>query len=171
MVLETGVAAYRIDHEMGVDVIPVSVGCHYNLEAGDLLRQLQGNLMCHLRGDRIIGTEGLNHMVVHPSLGAVMQSLGVHEFLQGTLRHTVDAGDQRPVLVVHLGILTAVVDDRIETTHGLGAFAFYEMDDGHYFHRLALRMSESKEPTCAYASVSSLRYTVFTLPMFARVVS
>ena len=171
VVLETGIAAYGVDYEMGVDVVPVSVGCHYNLEAGDLLRQLQGNLMCHLRGDRIIGTEGLNHMVVHPSMVVVVQPLGIHKFLQGALRHTVDAGDQRPAMVVHLGILTAVVDDRIETAHGLGAFAFYEMDDGHYFHRLAFRMSESKEPTWAYASVSSLRYTAFTLPMFARVVS
>ena len=146
VVLETGVAAHGVDHKMGMDVIPVGVGCHYDFEAGDLLRQLQGNLMCLLRGDRIIGTEGLNHVIVHPSLRAVVQALGVHEFLQGALRHTVDAGDQRPALVVYLGILTAVVNDSIETAHCLGAFAFYEMDDGHYFHRLALRMSESKSP-------------------------
>ena len=171
VVLETGIATYGVDHEMGMDMIPVRMGCHHNFKAGDLLCQLQGDLMSLLRGDRIIGTEGLNHVVVHPSLGAVVQTLGVHEFLQGTLGHTVDTRDQRSALVVHLGILTAVVDDCIETTHGLGAFAFYEMDDSHYFHRLALRMSESKAPTCAYASVSSLRYTVFTLPMFARVVS
>ena len=105
--------------------------------------------MCHLRGDRIIRPEGLNHVVVHPSLGTVVQTLGVHEFLQGTLRHTVDARDQRPALEIHLGILTAVVNDSIETAHCLGAFAFYEMDDSHYFHRLAFRMSESKEPTSA----------------------
>ncbi len=156
---------------MGMDMISVRVGCHHDFKAGDLLRQLQGNLMCHLRGDRVIGTEGLNHVVVHPSLGAVVKSLGVHELLQGALRHTVDAADQRTTLIADLGILTAVVDDCIETTHCLGAFAFHEMDDSHYFHRLALRMSESKEPTCAYASVSSLRYTAFTLPIFARVVS
>ena len=155
VVLETSIATYGVDYEVRVDVIPIRMGCHYDFEAGDLRCQLQGNLMCHLRGDRVIGTEGLNHVVVHPALGAVMQSLSVHEFLQGALRHTVDAGDQRPAMVVHLGILTAVVDDRIETAHGLGAFAFHEMDDGHYFHRLAFRMSESKEPTSAYASVSS----------------
>ena len=152
-------------------MISVGVGCHHDFKAGDLLRQLQCNLMGLLRGDRIVRTERLNHVIVHPSLGAVMQSFGVHEFLECALRHTVDAGDQRPALEIHLGILTAVVDDRIETAHGLGAFAFYEMDDGHYFHRLALRMSESKELTCAYASESSLRYTVFTLPILARVVS
>ena len=156
---------------MGMDMIPVRMGCHYDFEAGDLFRQLQSNLMRLLRGDRIVRTEGLNHVVVQPTFCAVMQSLGVHEFLEGALRHTVDAGDQRPALEIYLGILTAVVDDRIKTAHGLGAFAFYKMDDGHYFHRLVLRMSESKEPTCAYALASSLRYTVFTLPMFARVVS
>ncbi len=57
---------------MRVDVIPVGVGCYYDFEAGDLLRQLQGNLMCHLRGDRIVRTEGLNHVIVHSSLGAVV---------------------------------------------------------------------------------------------------
>ena len=72
VVLETGIAAYGIDYEVRVDVIPVGVGCYYDFEAGDLLRQLQGNLMCHLRGDRIVRTEGLNHVIVHSSLGAVV---------------------------------------------------------------------------------------------------
>ena len=171
VVLEAGVAAYGVDYEVRVDVIPVGMGCHNDFKARDLFRQLQGDLMCLLWGNRIIGAEGLDHVVVHPSLSAVVQTLGVHKFLQGALGHTVDAGDQRSSLVIHLGILTAVVDDCVETTNGLRAFTFYEMDDSHYFHRLAFRMSESKEPTCAYASVSSLRYTVFTLPMFAKVVS
>ena len=171
VVLKTSVAAYGVDYEVGVDVIPVGVGRYHDFKAGDMLCQLQGYLMSLLRGDRIIRPEGLNHVVVHPSLGTVVQTLGVHEFLQGTLRHTVDAGDQRSALVIHLGILTAVVDDCVETTNCLRAFAFHEMDDSHYFHRLAFRMSESKELTCAYASESSLRYTVFTLPILARVVS
>ena len=81
VVLETGIAAYGVDHEMGVDVIPVGVGCHYDLEARDLRCQLQGNFMCHLRGDRIVGPEGLNHVVVQPTFGTVVQALGVHKFL------------------------------------------------------------------------------------------
>ena len=155
VVLETGVAAYRVDDEVGVNVIPVGMGCHHDFKAGDMLCQLQGYLMSLLRGDRIIRPEGLNHVIVHPPPGTVVKTLGVHEFLQCALQHTVDAGDQWPALEIHLGILTAVVNDCVETTNCLGAFAFYEMDDSHYFHRLALRMSESKEPTCAYASVSS----------------
>lgn len=155
VVLETGVAAYRVDDEVGVSVIPVGMGCHHDFKAGDMLCQLQGYLMSLLWGDRIVRTERLHHVVVQPTIRAVVQALGIHKFLQGALRHTVDAGDQRSALVVYLGIFTAVVDDGIETAHGLGALVFYEMDDCHYCHRLALRMSESKEPTCAYASVSS----------------
>ena len=148
MVLEAGVAAYRVDHEMRMDVISVRMGCDHNFEAGDLLRQLQCNLVGLFRGDGIIGSEGLHHVVVHPSLGIVVQTLGIHKFLQCALRHTVDTGDQRSTLVVYLSILTAVMDDRIETANRLGALAFYEMDDSHYFHRLVFKMSEIKSPTC-----------------------
>ena len=74
-------------------MISVGVGCHYDFKARNLFRQLQSNLMCLLRGDRIIGTEGLNHVIVHPSLGAVVKSLSVHKFLECALRYTVDAGD------------------------------------------------------------------------------
>ena len=76
---------------MGMDVIPVGMGCHHDFKAGDLLRQLQCDLMCLFRGDWIIGTEGLNHVIVHPSLGAVVQALGIHEFQQGSLGYTVDS--------------------------------------------------------------------------------
>ena len=81
VVLETGIAAYGVDYEVRVDVIPIRVGCHYDFEAGDLRCQLQGNFMCHLRGDRIVGPEGLNHVVVQPTFGTVVQALGVHKFL------------------------------------------------------------------------------------------
>ena len=81
MVLETGIAAYRVNYKMGMDMISVRMGCHYDFEAGNLLRQLQGDLMSHLRGDRIVGPEGLNHVVVQPTFGTVVQALGVHKFL------------------------------------------------------------------------------------------
>lgn len=127
--------------------------------------------MCHLRCDRIIGREGLYHVVVQSSIGVAVQSLGVHKFLQSTLGNAVDAADQWTTFMIHLGCFTTVVQDTAQTADGLGALVFYKMNDRHYFHRLAFKMSESKEPTCAYASVSSLRYTVFTFPMFASVVS
>ena len=147
VVLETGFVAHRVDHEMRVQMLPVRMGSNDDLIAGDLLRQLQGNLMCHLRGDRVIGTEGLNHVVVHPSLGAVMQSLGVHEFLQGALRHTVDAGDQGAALVCNLDRPAAVGDDTVQATNGLGLSTRRKFHDCHSYHRFRLRMSDSRELT------------------------
>ncbi len=132
---------------MRVQMLPVRMGSNDDLIAGDLLRQLQGNLMCHLRGDRVIGTEGLNHVVVHPSLGAVMQSLGVHEFLQGALRHTVDAGDQGAALVRNLDRPAAVGDDTVQATNGLGLSTRRKFHDCHSYHRFRLRISDSRELT------------------------
>lgn len=76
---------------MRVDVIPVRMGCHDDFKAGNLLRQLQGNLMGHLRGDWIVRVEGLHHVVVHPSPVAVELPFGVHELLEGALGNAVDA--------------------------------------------------------------------------------
>ena len=36
VVFETSVAAYGVDHEMGVEVISVRVSCHHDFKAGDL---------------------------------------------------------------------------------------------------------------------------------------
>ena len=40
MVFEAGVAAYRVDHEMRMDMISVRMRCDYDFKPGDLLRQL-----------------------------------------------------------------------------------------------------------------------------------
>lgn len=152
-------------------MISVRVGSNHNLEAGELLCQLQGNLVRHLRGDRIVGMEGLHHVVVHPSAGAAVLTLGVHEFQQRNIRYAVHAGNQGAALIGSLVGLAAVVDDAAETADCLRPLACNKVNDSHSCHRLILRMSDSRELTCAYASVSSLRYTVFTLPIFARAVS
>ena len=81
VVLEASITTYRVDYEVGVNVISVGVGCHYDFKARNLFRQLQGNLVCLFRGDGIVRTEGLNHVVVQPTFGTVVQALGVHKFL------------------------------------------------------------------------------------------
>ena len=65
---------------MIVQMLPVRMCSNDDLIAGDMFCQLQGNLMCHLRGDRIVRTEGLNHVVVHPSICASILPLGIHKF-------------------------------------------------------------------------------------------
>ena len=134
---------------MRMDVIPVRVGCHHNFKAGDLLCQFQCNLMGPFRRNRIVGTEGLEHVIVHPTAGAVVQSLGIHELLQCSIRHTVDAGYERTTFAVHLLFSAAVLEDTVQTTHRLCPAHLYEIDHCHHCHRLRLRISESKEPTAA----------------------
>jgi len=93
VVLETSITAYRVDHEMRVDVISVCMGCYYDFKARDLISQLQCDLMSHLRGDGIVRVERLHHVVVHSSTSIVMEPFRVHELQQGSLRNAVDAGD------------------------------------------------------------------------------
>ena len=126
---------------------PVRMGGNDDLVAGDMLRQLQCDLMRHLRGDRIVGTEGLHHVVVHPSIRASVLPFGIHKFQQGSLGDAVDPRDQGAALVRNLGWPAAVGDGTMQTTHGLGLFAFRKFHDCHSYHRFRLRMSDSRELT------------------------
>lgn len=128
-------------------MLPVRVGGNDDLIAGDLLRQLQSDLMRHLRGNRIIGTEGLHHVVVHSSVRASILPLGIHKFQQGGLGHTVDPRDQGSALVCNLGWSAAVGDGTVQTTNGLGLLTFRKFHDCHNYHRFRLRMSDSRELT------------------------
>ena len=147
VVLEAGFEADRVDHEMRVQMLPVRMSSNDDLIARDMLCQLQGNLMGHLRGDEIVRTEGLNHMVVHPSACASVLPLGVHKFQQSSLGYTVDSRDQGTALVCNFGWPAAVGDGTVQTTNGLGLFAFRKFHDCHSYHRFRLRMSESRELT------------------------
>ncbi len=128
-------------------MFPVRVRSNEDLVAGDMLCQLQSDLMGHLRGDRIIRTKGLNHVIVHSSICASVLPLGVHEFQQGSLGNTVDPRDQCSSLIRNLGWPAAVGDDAVQTTNSLGLFAFCKFHDCHSYHRFLLRMSDSRELT------------------------
>ena len=132
---------------MRVQMLPVRMGSNDDLIAGDMLCQLQSDLMCHLRCDRIVRTEGLHHVVVHSSVRVSVLPLGIHKFQQGCLGHTVDPGDQGAALVCNFGGPAAVGDSTVQTTNGLGLFAFRKFHDCHNYHRFRLRMSDSRELT------------------------
>lgn len=125
-------------------MISVRVCCDHNFKAGNLLCQLQGNLVSHLRDDRIVGMEGLHHVVVHPSTGSVVLLLGVHELLDRALWHTVDACDQRSALIIYLGCFAAVVENTTQTTYGLGAPVLYKVDDCHSVTALLSECQKAK---------------------------
>ena len=128
-------------------MFPVRMGSNEDLVAGNLLCQLQGDFMSHLRGDRIIRTEGLNHVVVHSSVRTFVLPLGVHEFQQGSLGDAVDPRDQGAALIRNLGGPAAVGDGTVQTTNGLGLLAFRKLHDCHSYHRFLLRISDSSELT------------------------
>ena len=132
---------------MIVQMLPVRMGSNNDLIAGDMLCQLQCDLMGHLRGDRIVRTEGLHHVVVHPSICAFILPLGIHKFQQGSLGHTVDPGDQGAALVCNFGRPAAVGDSTVQTTNGLSLLTFRKFHDCHNYHRFRLRMSDSRELT------------------------
>ena len=128
-------------------MFPVRVRSNEDLVARDLFRQLQSNLMGLLRGDGIVRTEGLHHVVVHSSVRASVLPLGIHKFQQGCLGHTVDSRDQGAALVRNFDWPAAVGDDTVQATHGLGLSARRKFYDCHSYHRFRLRMSDSRELT------------------------
>lgn len=98
---------------MRMDVIGIAVSCYHNFKAGDLLRQLQRDLMRGLGCKILVWMEGLDHVIVHPTTGLLVQSFGVHELLQGKLRHAIDTADQGPAFVIGFRFLAAVVEDTV----------------------------------------------------------
>jgi hypothetical protein len=75
--------------------------------------------MSFLRSQWFTGMEGLDHMIVHPTAGVLMKSLGVHELLQCKLRNTIHTADQLSTFILGFGFLTAVVDYTVQSTNGL----------------------------------------------------
>ena len=128
-------------------MLSVRMGSNDDLIAGDLFRQLQSDLVCLLRGDRIVRTEGLNHVVVHSSVHSSVLPLGIHKFQQGSLGYTVDPGDQGAALICNFGWPAAVGNGTMQTTNGLGLLTFRKFHDCHSHHRFRLRMSDSRELT------------------------
>lgn len=132
---------------MRVQMLPVCMGGNDDFVAGDMLCQLQGDLMSHLRGDGIVRTEGLNHVVVHSSVRASILPLGIHKFQQGGLGYTVYSRDQGSSLICNLVRPAAIGDDTVQTTNGLSLLALCKFHDCHNYHRFRLRMSDSRELT------------------------
>ena len=110
-------------------------------------------------------------MIKHATVSLFVQALGVHEFLQRKLRNAIDTGDQALTFVICFCFSAAIGKRAVQSGDGVRAGTVDHFYNRHYVHRFRLRISESKELTCAYALVSSCRYTVFTLPMFASAVS
>ena len=59
---------YRVENDMSVDVVGVSVRGNQRLEATEVFSEAQTDLMRHLRRDVIVGAEGLYDVNVSPTV-------------------------------------------------------------------------------------------------------
>lgn len=104
---------------MGMDMQSICVRSNHNLMARNFFCQLQRNLMSFLRSQWFSRMEGLNHVIVHPTIRILMEPLGIHKLLQCKLRNTIDTADQLSTFILGFGFLTAVVDYTVQSTNGL----------------------------------------------------
>lgn len=141
VVLFACVRADGIDDEVGMDMLPVGVSGHHNLEASKLLRQFQGNLMGCLRCQILLRVEGLNELIELPSLRFFVEPLGVQELPEGRLRHTVHSGDQLPSLVHSFILPAAIAEGSPQPTRSLG---FGTANKLNQCHRPTAFVSESQ---------------------------
>ena len=102
-----------------MDMQSICVRGNHNFITGNFFCQLQCNLMGDLWCEILTGMEGLDHVIVHPTAGILMKSLGVHELLQRKLRNAIDTTDQGPAFVICFGIAAAVVDHTVQSANSL----------------------------------------------------
>ena len=119
VILLSGFAADGVNNEVAMDMQSICVLSNHNLMARNFFCQLQSNLMSDLRCELLAWMERLNHVIVHPTIRILMESLGVHELLQCELRNTNDTADQLSALVIGFGFMTAVVDHTVQAANGL----------------------------------------------------
>lgn len=122
---------YRVDDQMGMDMVTVGVGCHHYFETVELLRQLQRNLMCSLGCQIFVRVEGLNQMIEHPPISFVVEPLGVQKLLIGAPGNAVDTGHKKPVAVFCFIPAAAVAECAVETFGCLVFDSGYELNRRH----------------------------------------
>lgn len=91
-----------VDHQVGVEVLGVHMSGDQDLAAGEeLLRQLEPELVRLGRGEIFFRREGLDILVEEGAGVLSVEVFGSHETLHGHIRHTVDAGEIAPAVLVH----------------------------------------------------------------------
>ena len=140
MVLLPGFKADRVDDKMGMDVVSIPMSCHHDLKSGNGFRKLARHLMRKLRCDAFIWVKGLHQMIKHPTIGLLVQALGVHKFLQCKLGNAIDAGNQFHSRVVRLCISATIGNGAAQTLHILRPGTIDHFYNRHQDHRFRLRI-------------------------------
>ncbi len=102
MELLPGIRMDGVDHQMGVEVLPVHMSCHQNLTAGEeSLRQFQPDLMGLGGSEIFFWGEGLGVLVEEGACVFSVEVFGGHEALHGHICHAVDPRQVAVALFVH----------------------------------------------------------------------
>ena len=102
MELLPGIRMDGVDHQMGVEVLPVHMSCHQNLTAGEeSLRQFQPDLMGLGGSEIFFWGEGLGVLVEEGACVFSVEVFGGHEALHSHICHAVDPRQVAVALFVH----------------------------------------------------------------------
>ena len=100
--LLSGIRMNRVDHQMGVKMLPIHMGGHQDLTAREeLLRQFQPDLMGLGRSKDLFWGKGLGVLVEEGAGVFPIEVFGGHEALHGHICHTVDARQVAVAFLVH----------------------------------------------------------------------
>ena len=158
VVLFPGINAHGVDNKVGVNMFPVRVGGYQDFKAGWLICHFQGNLMGCLGGEILFRFEGLNHMVEHSAIIFIVQPLGIHEFVIGSLCYAIHPRHQMPPLVGSFLFSAAVVNGSPQTAAGLGFRRGNEFNQRHHPTAFVSEFLRSAEiPVCTALSVPADR--------------
>ena len=136
-----GFEAYRVDHKVRVGIVRIAVGANQNLMTRPRpRRKFHGEGVSLFRGDRIVGIEGLDVMIIISSVRLSIRPFRHHELRHGVRTVTVHAGDQSALRDGIIGFIfsLAVVDHAAHGTDGL-ALAFEKSYRRHDASSVILR--------------------------------
>ena len=143
MQLAATLQRHRVDDEMGVDMIPVSVGTDQHLTILKEFRQPSCGEVCLLWINFLSLGEALHQMVEASAAIFMVEKLGAEKIVVGTLRLTVDAADQLHITPTGLLILGGVAHHPGHAAAALTFTAFHKIDDGYACHLLRSNTSRS----------------------------
>lgn len=171
MELPAGIQTDRVDDEVRMDMLPVSVGADKNFMALIVLCQLECGGMSLGRGDILTLWEALNHMVEQNAVRLAVEFFRGHKVLVGFPCVTVDAGDELRVIPYGFLVLHGVIHYGFHAAAGLTAAVVDKTDDRQGHHRFRFRMARSAPRSSEKLSSVRSRSRTRIFPIWAKVTS
>lgn len=171
MEFPAGIQTDRVDDEVGMDMLSVSVGADKNFMALIVLCQLECGGMSRGRGDLLTLWEALNHVEEQNAVRLMVEFFRGHEIFISFPCVTVDAGDELRVIPYGFLVLHGVSHYGFHAAARLTAAVVDKADDRHGHHRFRFRMARSAPRSSEKLSSGRSRSRTRIFPMWAKVTS